>query len=222
VTRPVTRLVIADDHPAFRAGLRVLLEDSGLDVVAEAADGPSAVEAVLETRPDVALLDLQMPGLTGVEVTKRLAEVAPSTRVLVLTMIEADETVLAAIRAGAWGYLLKGAGQEEIERAVRSVADGQVVYGAGVAERVRSFFTAHAGAVVPPLPQLSDREREVLRLVAEGRVNADIARRLYLSEKTVRNHVSSIFTKLGVTDRAQAVARARDAGLGGPGNDRTG
>lgn len=215
MTRPVTRLVIADDHPAFRAGLRVLLEDSGLDVVAVAADGPSAVEAVLETRPDVALLDLQMPGLTGVEVTKRLAEVAPETRVLVLTMIEADETVLAAIRAGAWGYLLKGAGQEEIERAVRGVADGQVVYGAGVAERVRSFFAASAGAVVPPLPQLSDREREVLRLAAEGRPNGEIARRLYLSEKTVRNHVSSIFTKLGVTDRAQAVARARDAGLGG-------
>ncbi len=211
----MTRVVIADDHPAFRAGLRVLLEDSGLDVVAEAADGPSAVEAVLGTRPDVALLDLQMPGLTGVEVTKRLAEVAPETRVLVLTMIEADETVLAAIRAGAWGYLLKGAGQEEIERAVRGVADGQVVYGAGVAERVRSFFAARSGAVVPPLPQLSEREREVLRLAAEGRPNAEIARRLYLSEKTVRNHVSNIFTKLGVTDRAQAVARARDAGLGG-------
>ena len=211
----MTRVVIADDHPAFRAGLRVLLEDSGLDVVAEAADGPSAVEAVLGTRPDVALLDLQMPGLTGVEVTKRLAEVAPETRVLVLTMIEADETVLAAIRAGAWGYLLKGAGQEEIERAVRGVADGQAVYGAGVAERVRSFFAARSGAVVLPLPQLSEREREVLRLAAEGRPNAEIARRLYLSEKTVRNHVSNIFTKLGVTDRAQAVARARDAGLGG-------
>jgi DNA-binding NarL/FixJ family response regulator len=212
----VIRVVIADDHPAFRAGLRVLLQDSGLDVVAEAADGPSAVDAVVEARPDVALLDLQMPGLTGVEVTKRLAEVAPETRVLVLTMIEADETVLAAIRAGAWGYLLKGAGQEEIERAVRAVADGQAVYGAGIAERVRGFFAARSDAVVPPLPQLSEREREVLRLAAEGRPNAEIARRLYLSEKTVRNHVSSIFTKLGVNDRAQAVARARDAGLGAP------
>lgn len=213
----MTRLVIADDHPAFRAGLRMLLQDSGLDVVAEAADGPSAVDAVLEHSPDVALLDLQMPGMTGVEVTKRLAEVAPAVRVLVLTMIESDETVIAAIRAGAWGYLLKGAGQEEIERAVRSVADGQSVYGAGVAERVRGFFAAGSDAVVPPLPQLSEREREVLRLAAEGRPNADIARRLYLSEKTVRNHVSSIFTKLGVNDRAQAVARARDAGLGAPG-----
>jgi DNA-binding NarL/FixJ family response regulator len=211
----MTRVVIADDHPAFRAGLRLLLQDSGLDVVAEAADGPAAVDAVVAARPDVALLDLQMPGMTGVEVTRRLQEVAPETRVLVLTMIEADETVLAAIRAGAWGYLLKGAGQEEIERAVRSVADGQVVYGAGVAERVMAFFTARSGAAVGPFPQLSEREREVLRLAAEGRTNADIARRLFLSEKTVRNHVTSIFAKLGVTDRAQAVARARDAGLGG-------
>ena len=209
------RVVIADDHPAFRAGLKVLLQDSGLDVVAEAADGLAAVDAVVATRPDVALLDLQMPGLTGVEVTRRLQEVAPTTRVLVLTMIEADETVLAAIRAGAWGYLLKGAGQEEIERAVRAVADGQVVYGAGVAERVMAFFAARSGAVVGPFPQLSEREREVLTLAAQGRGNADIARRLFLSEKTVRNHVSSIFAKLGVTDRAQAVARARDAGLGG-------
>jgi DNA-binding NarL/FixJ family response regulator len=209
----VTRVVIADDHPAFRAGLRLLLQDSGLDVVAEAADGPAAVDAVVEHRPDVALLDLQMPGLTGVEVTRRLQEVSPDTRVLVLTMIEADETVLAAIRAGAWGYLLKGAGQEEIERAVRSVADGQVVYGSGVAERVMAFFAARS-AVVGPFPQLSEREREVLSFVAEGRANAEIARRLFLSEKTVRNHVSSIFAKLGVTDRASAVARARDAGLG--------
>jgi DNA-binding NarL/FixJ family response regulator len=210
----VIRVVVADDHPAFRAGLRLLLQDSGLDVVAEAADGVQALAAVEQTRPDVALLDLQMPGLTGVEVTKRLHEVAPGTRVLVLTMIEADETVLAAIRAGAWGYLLKGAGQEEIERAVRSVASGEAVYGAGIAERVMAFFAARSGGALPPLPELSDREREVLRLAAEGRPNAEIARRLFLSEKTVRNHVSSIFTKLGVTDRASAVARARDAGLG--------
>ncbi|SDF06390.1 two component transcriptional regulator, LuxR family [Blastococcus aurantiacus] len=209
------RVVIADDHPAFRAGLRLLLEDSGLDVVAEAADGLAAVDAVVTTGPDVALLDLQMPGMTGVEVTRRLHEVAPATKVLVLTMIEADETVLAAIRAGAWGYLLKGAGQEEIERAVRSVADGQVVYGTGVAERVMGFLSVRSGSSVTPFPQLSDREREVLRLVSEGRANADIARRLFLSEKTVRNHVSSIFTKLDVPDRASAVARARDAGLGG-------
>jgi DNA-binding NarL/FixJ family response regulator len=211
----VIRVVLADDHPAFRAGLRLLLQDSGLEVVGEAADGPAAVDAVVASRPDVALLDLQMPGLTGVEVTRRLQEVAPETRVLVLTMIEADETVLAAIQAGAWGYLLKGAGQEEIERAVRAVAGGQAVYGSGVAERVMAFLTARSSSAVGPFPQLSEREREVLRLAAEGRPNADIARRLFLSEKTVRNHVSSIFSKLGVTDRASAGARARDAGLGG-------
>jgi DNA-binding NarL/FixJ family response regulator len=211
----VIRVVLADDHPAFRAGLRLLLQDSGRDVVGEAADGPAAVDAVVASRPDVALLDLQMPGLTGVEVTRRLQEVAPETRVLVLTMIEADETVLAAIQAGAWGYLLKGAGQEEIERAVRAVAGGQAVYGSGVAERVMAFLTARSSGAVGPFPQLSEREREVLRLAAEGRPNADIARRLFLSEKTVRNHVSSIFSTLGVTERASAVARARDAGLGG-------
>lgn len=209
------RVVVADDHPAFRAGLRVLLQDSGVDVVAEAADGAEALSAVLETRPDVALLDLQMPGMSGVEVTGRLRKVAPDTRILVLTMIEADETVLAAIRAGAWGYLLKGAGQEEIERAVRSVAAGEIVYGAGIAPRVLALFASPSAPAAPPLPQLSEREREVLRLVAQGLTNAEIARRLFLSEKTVRNHVSAIFGKLDVNDRAAAVTRARDAGLGG-------
>lgn len=208
------RVVVADDHPAFRAGLRLLLQDSGVEVVAEASNGHEAITVVEQTRPDVALLDLQMPALTGVEVTRRLQQVAPDTRVLVLTMIEADETVLAAIRAGAWGYLLKGAGQEEIERAVRSVAAGQAVYGAGIAPRVMAFFTARSGMALPPLPELSDREREVLELVAQGRSNTDIARRLFLSEKTVRNHLSNIFTKLEVSNRAHAVARARDAGLG--------
>ncbi len=202
------RVVIADDHPVFRAGLRLLLEDSGLDVVGEAADGHGARDAVLREHPAVALLDLQMPGLTGVGVTRRLRHESAAA-VLVLSMVEADEMVLAAIRAGARGYLLKGAGQEEIERAVRSVVSGEVVYGAGVAQRVLGFLTGVTGEVTP-FPELSAREREVLVILADGRSNGEIARQLFLSEKTVRNHVTSIFAKLGVTDRAQAVACARD------------
>lgn len=202
------RVVIADDHPAFRAGLRLLLEDSGLQVVGEAADGHEALALVLREEPDAVLLDLQMPGLTGVEVTRRLRHEHP-VPVLVLTMVEADETVLAAIRAGARGYLLKGSGQEEIERAVRSVVAGEVVYGAGVAQRVLGFLTEGTGEVTP-FPELSVREREVLGTLVEGRSNGEIARQLFVSEKTVRNHVTSIFAKLGVTDRAQAVACARD------------
>lgn len=202
------RVVIADDHPVFRAGLRMLLEDSGLDVVGEAADGNEALTVVLREDPDVALLDLQMPGLTGVEVTRRLRQECAAA-VLVLTMVETDEMVLAAIRAGARGYLLKGAGQEEIERAVRSVVSGEVVYGAGVAQRVLGFLTGGTGEVML-FPELSAREREVLVILADGRSNGEIARQLFVSEKTVRNHVTNIFTKLGVTDRAQAVARARD------------
>lgn len=214
------RVVLVDDHAVVREGLARLVDGSAdMEVVGTAADGSEAVAVVDRVQPDVVLMDLQMPGVSGVEATRRLTEKVPDVRILVLTMVDEDQAVFAAVQAGAMGYLLKGAGQDEIERAVRSVAGGQAVYGAGVAERVMAFFTARAGVALPPLPELSDREREVLRLAAEGRANADIARRLFLSEKTVRNHVSSIFAKLGVTDRAAAVARARDAGLGGSHRD---
>ncbi|HVM28922.1 MAG TPA: response regulator transcription factor [Mycobacteriales bacterium] len=207
------RVVVADDHPAFRAGLRMLLDGAGVDVVAEAADGEEAVAAVLEHRPNVVLMDLQMPRLNGVEATRRLLQAWPDAAVLVLTMVEDDDTVFAALRAGALGYLLKGAGQEEIVRAVSGVAAGDAVYGSTVARRVRAFFSGAGAAAARPFPALSDREREVLGLVAAGASNGEIARRLFLSDKTVRNHVSSIFAKLQVEDRAQAIVKAREAGL---------
>ena len=209
------RAVVVDDHPVFRSGLRLLLEDLGVEVVAEAADGDGAVELALEHRPDVVLMDLQMPGVSGLEATRRLSDAAPEVRVLVLTMLEDDDTVFAALRAGAAGYLLKGAGPDEIDRAVRGVVAGDAVYGAGVAERLRRVFAAGPVAAPVAFPQLVERERDVLGLLATGASNAEIARRLYLSDKTVRNYVSSIFAKLGVRDRSQAVVRARQAGLGG-------
>jgi DNA-binding NarL/FixJ family response regulator len=209
------RVVIADDHPVFLQGLRALLTASDVDVVAEAADGAAAVSACVEHRPDVALLDLHMPRLSGVEVTRSLVVRCPQTAVLVLTMYDDDQTLLAAVRAGARGYLLKGAGQEEISRAVRAVAAGEMIYGAGVGERLVMALSAAAPSAVPlPFPELSPREREVLELMARGDGNVAIARHLHLSEKTVRNHVSNIFMKLRVSDRVQAVVLARDAGLG--------
>ena len=208
------RAVVADDHPVFRQGLRVLLEDLGVDVVAEAPDGTAAVEAALAERPDVVLMDVQMPGLTGIEATRQLLQRWPQARVLVLTMVADDEAVFAAIQAGALGYVLKGAGQAEIGRALEAVAAGQAVYGAEVARRLRAFFTAGSGVVARPFPELSDREREVLDLIAAGLPNTAIAHRLFLSEKTIRNNVTSIFAKLAVRDRAEAVVRAREAGLG--------
>jgi DNA-binding NarL/FixJ family response regulator len=208
------RVVVVDDHPVVRQGLRTLLEDLGVDVVAEEADGAAGVAAVLEHRPDVVLMDLQMPGVSGVEATRRLTAELPDVKVLVLTMVDEDQAVFAAVQAGALGYLLKGAGQDEIGRALTAVAAGEGVYGSGVARRLRSFFAAGSVAAATPFPSLSDREREVLDLIAEGAGNGDIARRLFLSEKTVRNYVSSIFTKLDVDNRAAAIVRAREAGLG--------
>jgi DNA-binding NarL/FixJ family response regulator len=203
---------VVDDHPVFRQGLRTLLEDLGVDVVAEAGDGREAVEVAREERPDLVLMDLQLPELSGIEATRQIADELPDVRVLVLSMVDDDEAVFAAVRAGASGYLLKGAGQEEIRHALAAVASGQSVYGPEVSRRMRSFFAT--GGPATPFPSLSEREREVLALIAGGAANPDIARRLHLSDKTVRNYVSSIFTKLDVTTRAEAIVRAREAGLG--------
>ena len=210
------RVVVVDDHPVFRAGLRYLLEDLGVEVVAEADDGAAGVSAVLEHRPDAVLMDLQMPGVSGIEATRRLLTRWPEAKVLVLTMVDDDQAVFAAIQAGALGYLLKGAGQAEISRGLVAVAAGEGVYGPSVARRLRSFFSGAAAGPATPFPTLSEREREVLGLMAAGASNGEISQRLFLSEKTVRNYVSSVFAKLDVDNRAAAIVRAREAGMGKP------
>jgi DNA-binding NarL/FixJ family response regulator len=214
-----TRLLIADDHAAFRSGLRALLETAvDLAVVGEADTGEAAVAAARGLHPDVVLMDINMPGIDGVEATRRIVDAAPHVAVLVLTMHEDDETVFAAVRAGARGYLLKGAQRAELLRAVRAVASGEAIFGPAVARRLMAFFARPAPRPDPSaFPGLTDREREILDLVARGRSNADITAELVLSPKTVRNHVSNIFSKLQVRDRSEAIVRAREAGMGGEG-----
>jgi DNA-binding NarL/FixJ family response regulator len=215
--RPPLRVLVADDHPLFRQGLRGALEGApGIELVGEAASGAEALAAAVELRPDVVLMDLRMPGGGGVEATRRLRDARPETRVLVLTMHEDDDSVFAALRAGARGYLLKGSDEEDILRAIRSVAAGEAIFGPAIAARLVSYFGVERPA---PFPGLTPRERTILALLAEGRSNQSIAGELTLSLKTVRNNVSSIFTKLQVPDRAQAIVKARAAGLGGAGGD---
>jgi DNA-binding NarL/FixJ family response regulator len=209
------RVVVADDHPVYREGLAVLLGSvPGLVVVGTAADGAAAVALALDEQPDVVVMDVQMPELDGIEATRRITTATPSVGVVVLTMSEDDGTVFAAVRAGARGYLLKGADQEEVVRAITTVANGGAVFGAALARRITEFFAAGPAGPATAFPQLTAREREVLDLVAAGRSNPQIAAALYLSPKTVRNNVSNVLAKLQVTDRAQAIVQAREAGLG--------
>ncbi len=210
------RVLLADDHPVVRSGLRALLDSlTGYEVVAEAIDGESAVREAQLTRPDVVLMDIRMPGIDGIEATRRVCAAVPDTAILVLTMFDDDDTVFAAMRAGAQGYLLKGAEQDEIDRGIRAVVAGEAFFSPGVAQRVLGFFAASpVGA--DPFPELTVREREVLDLVAAGHRNQAIAEALNLSPKTVANHISAIFVKLAVADRSEAIVRARKGGLGGP------
>lgn len=209
------RVVIVDDHPVFRRGLAgVLAEERDIAVVGEASDGEEAVAVTLETQPDVVLMDLNMGEHSGVEATRRLVDEAPGTAVLVLTMYEEDQWVHAALRAGAHGYLVKGSAGESIVGAVRAVAGGNTVLGGPVARRALDTLADRPGRRTGPFPALTEREVEILDLVAAGLSNSQIARRLTLADKTVRNHLSNILAKLDVPDRSRAIVLARQAGLG--------
>jgi DNA-binding NarL/FixJ family response regulator len=210
------RILIADDHPLFRDGLRGLLESvAETQVVGEATNGDEAVELARVLQPDVVLMDIKMPGMNGIEATRAIVDTSPHVGVLVITMYEDDDFVFAAMRAGARGYVLKGAKQAEMLRAIRAVANGEVIFGPGIAQRVIGFMVGPRSGMRPrPFAELTERETEVLSMIALGRTNEEIASHFSLSLKTVRNHVSNIFAKLQVADRAQAVIRAREAGFG--------
>lgn len=209
------RVLVVDDHAVVREGLRVLLGTLDITVVGVAEDGEAAVREAQLTRPDVVLMDIAMPGMDGVEATRAIRDRFPDTRVLMLTMFDDDATVLLAMRAGAHGYVLKGAGQDEIAAAIRSVAAAQLVFGPGIAARILELFPATAPSRKPDaFPELTEREREILEQVASGMRTAAIASALHLSPKTVSNHLTSIFAKLEVSDRTEAMIRARERGLG--------
>jgi DNA-binding NarL/FixJ family response regulator len=209
-------VLIADDHAFFREGLRALLRVvPDVEVVGEASSGAEVIEGALALQPDVILMDVQMPGINGIDATRQILEMSPHIGILMLTMFEEDDSVFAAMRAGARGYVLKGADRGELGRAIKAAAGGEAIFSPAIAQRMMQYFAAIGSQPSrQPFPQLSEREQEVLDLIAQGLNNADIAVRLVLSQKTVRNHVSNIFAKLQVADRAEAIIRARDAGLG--------
>jgi DNA-binding NarL/FixJ family response regulator len=209
------RVLIADDHPVFRDGLHALVEAApDLDFVGEATTGIEAVDLAASGRPAVILMDLRMPELSGIEATRRILEADPTVGILIVTMSEDDESLFAAMRAGARGYIPKDAERGEILSAIRAAAVGEAVFGASIARRVAEFFAAPRSAAAEPFPDLTERENEILELIAQGRSNGDIAGRLGITSKTVRNHVANVFNKLQVADRSQAIVRAREAGLG--------
>ena len=210
------RVLVADDHLIFRDGLRALLASTpDAELVGEAATGEEAIALASSLQLDLVLMDLQMPDLNGIEATRRIVHDSPHIRVLVVTMFEDDSSVLAAMRAGARGYLLKGATHAEMARAIRAVGEGEAIFSPAIAARLMEVFASFQPATLPQVfPELSDREREILDLIAQGHKNPDIAVRLVLSPKTVRNHVTNILSKLQVTDRSEAIIRAREAGLG--------
>jgi DNA-binding NarL/FixJ family response regulator len=216
VTVGAIRVLIADDHPIFRDGMRSLLESvPGFEVIGEASTGEEAVRLAAELAPDVVLMDIGMPAMNGIEATRALLDVCPPARVVVLTMYEETESVFAALRAGARGYLLKDAQSEDITRAIQAVARGDAIFGPAVAERLTAFFQPGSAARPPaPFPQLTARETEVLDLISRGMTNQEMAAHFGVSLKTVQNHVSNVLGKLHVVDRTQAAIRGREAGLG--------
>lgn len=210
------RIFIADDHTLFRDGLRALFGSVADTAVAgEAATGSEAISLAVTVQPDVILMDIQMPGINGIEATRQIVNTSPHIGVIMVTMFEDDDSVFAAMRAGARGYVLKGAEQEEMLRTIRAVARGEALFGPGIAVRLQKFFAMpkpHVAAQT--FSDLTEREREILALLAQGHTNEEIARKLHISPKTVRNHCSNIFSKMQVADRVQAIIRARQAGFG--------
>ncbi|HEU4746548.1 MAG TPA: response regulator transcription factor [Anaerolineales bacterium] len=210
------RVLIADDHPLFRDGMHGLLDSvPETEVVGEAASGEEAITLAETLQPDVILMDIKMPGINGFQAMREILQTSPHIRILIVSMLEDDDSVFAAMRAGARGYVPKGANQAEMLRAIRAVANGEAIFGPGIAQRLIGFFSTSRPSVQSRIfPDLTEREAEILELITQGRTNVEIAEQLVLSLKTVRNHVSNIFSKLQVVDRAQAVLRAREAGLG--------
>jgi len=211
------RILIADDHPLFRKGMRTLLAGMpDIEVVGQAATGLEAADLAVALQPDLVLMDLQMPAGSGLQAIRQIARTSPHIRILVVTLLEDDDSVFAAVQAGARGYVLKDTGEEELLRAIRAVGDGEAIFSPAIATRLMDYFST-SRAVIPAevFPELTGREREILSRIARGETNAQIAERLTISLKTVRNHVTNIYSKLQVADRAQAVIRARNAGFGG-------
>jgi DNA-binding NarL/FixJ family response regulator len=212
----ITRIIVADDHTLFRDGLKALFRSiPDVEVIGESDTGEAAIDKAAKLQPDVILMDIQMPDMNGIEATRHIVKTSPQVGVIIVTMFEDDDSIFAAMRAGARGYILKGAGQEEMLRAIRAVANGEALFGPAIATRLMDYFSAPGpDEAFQVFPGLTDRERQVLELIAQGINNKGIARQLTISEKTVRNHVSNIFNKLQVADRAQAIIRARKAGMG--------
>ena len=213
----IIRVLVVDDHPMFRNGLHLLLDSlPQMKWVGEAGDGQSATMLALELQPDVILMDLVMPEMNGIDATRQILRDSPHIGILMVTMYEDDDMVFSAMQAGARGYLLKGSDQDEIIRAIQAVSEGEAIFSASIARRLVSYFGKPQPSAVPTLlfPELTEREREILDLIASGYNNTEIAERLVLSGKTVRNHVSNVLSKLQVSDRAHAIIRAREAGLG--------